>query len=116
MNSKLEELNSNFKEFALVIGQDVKLIPEVVFTSRATTTATLSELDSRLSVKAEAIALVVDGKEISYVKDENEYKEVLDKLMLQYVSKEELAGVLEKKENNSLLKDPDLGEKSNIRC
>lgn len=111
VNSKLEEFNSSFQDHSLVLGQELKLIPEIVFTSRATTTSTLSELDSKLSVKAEAIALVVDGQEISYVSNEGDYKEVLENLMLQYVSKEEIASVLDAKENNSLLKEPELGEK-----
>ncbi|OIJ21888.1 hypothetical protein BKP45_04140 [Anaerobacillus alkalidiazotrophicus] len=110
-NDILQEFSGSYEDLTLVIGQEIDMIPELVFNARTNTDDTLEKLENRLSVKAESISLEVEGEEIAYVSSEDEYLEVIEKLMLQYVSKEELKDFQEAKENDELDRNPSVGEK-----
>lgn len=107
----INENQENFENIKLIIGEEVSLVSEVVFTSRADTSLTLTKLKNSLNVKAEAVALIVEGKEVGYVSTENDYQEVIEKLKLEYVSADELAKVLKAKEDDLPLAEPAIGEK-----
>ncbi|MCT8139993.1 M23 family metallopeptidase [Anaerobacillus sp. CMMVII] len=110
INSKINEYADAYSDVELVIGEELKFIPEVVFTSRANTSETLKKLENSLTVKAEALALMVDGNEVGYVRSEEEYNTVVQELMLQYVSEKDLATILKAKEEGTTVKQPAVGE------
>ncbi len=111
INNKINESSDDYIDLNLVVGEGVNLIPEVVFSSRVNNNVTIEELDQKLTVKAEAIALKVDGQEISYVRTETDFEEVIENLKLQYVTDEELSAVRKAKEANEIFVEPAVGEK-----
>ncbi|RXJ02814.1 M23 family peptidase [Anaerobacillus alkaliphilus] len=111
ISNKINKYSNEYSALNLVVGENVKLIPEVVFNSRTNTSLTLAALEENLTIKAEATALKVDGEAIAYVSSEEEYEAVLTKLKLQYVSEEQLLAVLNAKENNQTIADPAVGER-----
>ncbi len=111
VKSKLNEYREDYSDMDLVIGEDLKLIPEVVFNSSVNNNSALRELKNKLTVKVKAIALEVDGKEIAYVRSEEDYQAVVKKLKLQYVSEKELAAVQKVKEEKKTPAAIKIGEK-----
>lgn len=111
INKKIDEYSDLYSGLQLVVGEEVKIIPEVVFNSRTNSTQTLNELESNITVKAEAVALLVNGEAVSYVSSEEDYETVVDKLKLQYVSEEQLEAVVKAKENDVKVSDPAVGER-----
>ncbi|MFN7251998.1 MAG: peptidoglycan DD-metalloendopeptidase family protein [Anaerobacillus sp.] len=107
---KIEEYSKKFSDIELVVNEDIKLIPEVVFKSRANSSVTLSELENKITIKAEAVALKVEGKEVAYLRSEEDLETVIKDLKLQYVSEEELAIVMKAKEENTKVAEPKTGE------
>lgn len=104
------EYQKKYEDLNFVVGVDVTLVPEFVFILKADTTSTLIELENRLDIKADAVALIVDGKEVGYVRTKEDYEEISEKLKLQYVSENELVKVLKAKEENISLDEPPIGE------
>ena len=110
VNNKVSTYSNNYEKLNLVVGEDIKLIPEIVFRSRANNTATLAELENRLSVKAEATSLEVDGQAVAFVGTEEDFANVIKKLKLEYVSEEQLVAVLKAKEQGLTFSEPAIGE------
>src|SRR5690606_23132471 len=71
----------------------------------------LAKVEKSIGMQANAAAIVVDGDETVFVKDEQEAKEVLEKLKLSYASKKELAAV-EKRKHQSAEELPPLKKNS----
>lgn len=107
----INDYQENYEDIKLILGVDIKLIPEFVFLAKTNTASTLKELENMLIVEAEAVALLVDGKEVGYVRTEQDYEEVSKRLKLKYVSEEELVKFLQAKEENLTLGEPSIGEK-----
>lgn len=107
VKQKLSSHKNQDDQYTYVIGEKITLIPEKVFQGRAMTKQTLDELNEILTVKAEAVALQIEGENVLYVKDEETAKSVLDKFVLQYVSQEQLAQF--KKQTNK--EKPSVGER-----
>lgn len=106
----INDYQKNYEDINLIVGVDITLIPEYVFVSKTNTKSTLKKLENKLIVKAEAVALVVDGKEAGYVRSEQDYEEVSKQLKLQYVTEDELAKVSQAKEEDLTLGEPSIGE------
>lgn len=104
VEDKLTSVKEEYAGLDVELGLDVSFIPEQVFSSAANvnTSEVLEVLKDELAVQAEASALVIDGKHVAYVKDQEAAKEVLRALMLEYVTKEELAEVESRKETPNL--------------
>jgi murein DD-endopeptidase MepM/ murein hydrolase activator NlpD len=111
INKKLTEYGKKYSDLELVVHEKIKLIREFVFTSRANNSVTLSQLENSITIKADAVALTVDGEEIGYVRSEEDYQAVIKNLKLQYVSEDQLAKVLKAKEDNTSVGEPAIGEK-----
>lgn len=91
VKQKLSGYKNQDEQYTYVIGEKVTLIPEKVFQVRATTKQTLDELNETLTVKAEAVALQIEGENVLYVKDKETAQNVVDQFILQYVTEEQLA-------------------------
>ncbi|WNF37172.1 M23 family metallopeptidase [Bacillaceae bacterium IKA-2] len=110
IDEAIREYQETYEDLNFILGSDVTVVPEFVFKLKANTTSTLRELEKRLDIKAEAVALIVDGKEVAYVRSEEDYEEVSKKLKLQYVSEDELAKVMDAKEEDTSLDGPSVDE------
>lgn len=110
INKKMSELE-DYSNLHLVVSENLKLIPEIVFTSRANTAQTLAELENKITIKAEAVALMVDGKQVAHVSSEEEFEAVINKLKLEYVTEEQLAAVTKAKQSGTSVGEPAIGER-----
>lgn len=88
--STVKEAATQYSNFELSADADLSVIPERVFTSLTNDDAVLDKVQTMLTVEAEAISVVIDGKPAFYVKDINAYKEVVRRLKLQSVSEAQL--------------------------
>ncbi len=111
INNLIEKSSDDYDDLQLVVGEDLDLIPEVVFSSRANNSKTIEKLEHKLTIQAEAVALKVDGEEISYVRTMEDFKEVIEKLKLQYVTEEELSAVRKAQQQNEVFDELKVGEK-----
>ncbi|MEH7441913.1 M23 family metallopeptidase [Bacillus sp. JJ1122] len=104
VEEKVASVQKEYKDFEVDLGLDVSFIPEQVFSSAANTDSSevLNAIKSQMAVQAEASALVIDGEPVAYLKDQEASKEVLKKMMLEYVSEEELAGLENRKKSPNL--------------
>jgi murein DD-endopeptidase MepM/ murein hydrolase activator NlpD len=104
VEEKLTSVQQEYKNLDIELGLDVSFVPEQVFSSaaKASTSEVLNALKNQMTVQAEASALVIDGKPVAYLKDEEASKKVIKTLMLEYVSEEELAEVENRKKSPNL--------------
>ena len=87
---KEEEARNQFKELTIDAGANIKVIPELVYQSKININETLTKVYSALVVEAEAYEVSVNGKIVAYLKDANEYEEVVKQLKLQYISEQQI--------------------------
>ncbi|MER2089201.1 MAG: M23 family metallopeptidase, partial [Sporosarcina sp.] len=73
-----------------VIGTDLSVIPERVFTEATEDGVVLEKVHEMLSVEAEAVGVAIDGELAFYVNDMDTYYEMMRKLKLQSVTNKEL--------------------------
>jgi murein DD-endopeptidase MepM/ murein hydrolase activator NlpD len=111
VESELAAAKKDYADLDVDLGVDVSYIPEQVFSSAkdSNTSEVLAELKSQINVQADASALVIGDKPVAYLKDQEAADEVLKTLMLEYITKEELAEV-ESKENSPNLPLPEVKE------
>lgn len=104
VENKLASVQKEYKELDVELGLDVSFVPEQVFSSAANsnTSEVLNALKNQMTVQAEASAIVIDGKPVAYLKDEEASKEVVKTLMLEYVTEKELADVENRKKSPNL--------------
>jgi len=104
VNNKLNTVKEQYKNFDLSYKTDnVVFVPEQIF--RATNieeSEVIQTIDQQLEVLVDAVALKIDGEVVTYLENQDKLDEVIDKLLLKYVSKEEL----EKVEKLKASKDP----------
>ncbi|MFJ7725862.1 peptidoglycan DD-metalloendopeptidase family protein [Neobacillus sp. NPDC097160] len=97
IDEKVNTAKSSFKNADLKIGSQVKYIPEQVFRTAATNQETVQTIKDTFQVQAEASAIVIDGKPVVYLDNEDTAKEVMKKFKLQYVSEEQLTELVARK-------------------
>lgn len=110
ISKKINEFQEEYEGIRFVADETLHLIEELVFVSNANNRHTLEKLKDQLVIKAEAYALEVEGVEISYVASLSEYEKVIEELYLQYIAKEDLAFILNAKENEVEIEEPEVGE------
>lgn len=91
IEEKEEAASIQYNEFSLDASTNVKIIPEQVFSKETNDSETLAKLEKTVVAQTSAFALMVDNEPIAYLKDANDYEEVIRLLKLQYVSPQELA-------------------------
>ncbi|ATP42296.1 hypothetical protein CSE16_21020 [Solibacillus sp. R5-41] len=90
IEQKEKEASVQFKGLNIDASSSVSLIPEQVFKVEADEQATLAKLQDSITVQAQAYSVQVDGKDVAYLKDENDFKAAINGLKLQYVTPTEL--------------------------
>jgi murein DD-endopeptidase MepM/ murein hydrolase activator NlpD len=89
-DKELQKADSEFDNLPLVIGTDLSVIPERVFTAETDDSIVLEKLHEELFVEAEAVGVSIDGELAFYVNDMATYNEVIRKLKLQSVTEKDL--------------------------
>lgn len=88
---ELEKAASEYEGLPLIIGTELSVVPEKVFSVGTNDEQVLGKLQDMLTVEAEAIGVQIGEETALYVKDMADYKEVIQKLTLQTVTEQELA-------------------------
>ncbi|WP_075983344.1 M23 family metallopeptidase [Bacillus massilinigeriensis] len=116
INAKINQEKQSFEKYDLSVGNQLTFIPEQVFNSdsKINNQKVVQEIKEELKVQADATALLIDGKPITYVEDEKVAQEVIHTLKLQYVSKKQLEAVEKRKENPEAKLPPLKSNKSRI--
>lgn len=87
---KIEEVATQFEDFALTVGSNLSVIPERVFSAKTNDNKVIEELQDILSVETEATGIQVNDELALFVKDQESYDSVIRELKLQSVSEAEL--------------------------
>lgn len=89
---EIQKTSSKFQDLPLIIGTDLSVIPEMVFTPVTDDgdVEVLEKIQTMLSVEAEAVGVSIDGELAFYVKDMDTYYELIRKLKMQFVTEKEL--------------------------
>jgi len=93
IQNKLSSMEEIYKDIDLEVGSEITYIPEQAFQFSPSKEAeeVLNQVESKLDIKANVSALVIDGEEVAFVQDEASAKDVIDSLVLEHVSEEDLA-------------------------
>jgi murein DD-endopeptidase MepM/ murein hydrolase activator NlpD len=84
----LESFEKEYPNLSLQIAEDLKIIPEYVFSEEEEDEGVIDALEDEVIVHAEAIALVIDDEPTIYVSTIEEAEQALEKLITQYVDEE----------------------------
>lgn len=90
IGKKEEQASNQYKEFSVDASEDVKIIPEQVFSKETNDSETLAKVEQTLVAQTPAFTLMVDNKPVAYLKDANDYDKTIRLLKLQFVSSQEL--------------------------
>jgi len=107
VNQKISETRKQFGGYQLIYKKDdLAFIPEQVFTSTVDHEKdVISKIQANYHVTAEAVAVQIDGKTVTYLEDEEKVNELVEKLKLTYTSPEQLKALeIQKNENLPELK------------
>jgi murein DD-endopeptidase MepM/ murein hydrolase activator NlpD len=125
ISEKSKEIEKSYKNMNLELGTQITYIPEQVFHSTADNKETIKNLENVAYTQAKSAAIVIDGKPVVYLNNQDTAKEVVKKLELKFVTEEQLKSIEAKdasanapqpplKENESRLLDVRLSKKVSI--
>lgn len=127
ISQKLKESQASYKNLNLSLNSEITYVQEQVFraNSGANNQEVKEELSNGVSIQANASYLVIDGKPVAYVENQDNAKEVIKQIKLKYVSENELKEIEAKKvtdngtlpplkENESRILDVRLSENVSI--
>ncbi|WP_010677410.1 peptidoglycan DD-metalloendopeptidase family protein [Bacillus timonensis] len=89
VDQKIDSLQDEFQGLSLV-ADNVSVIEEHAFLPTFNNETTAKKLETEIEIAAEAKAITVDGEPVAYLKNEEDAKEALKQLKLQYVKEEQL--------------------------
>jgi murein DD-endopeptidase MepM/ murein hydrolase activator NlpD len=95
-------------DFAFTLNESIELKPEKMFRPQFDNEAVREALSKTLSVSLEAYRLVIDGQTVAYVSSEKEAEDILLKMKLEHVSKEELDAIEKNKAEDKEVEIPEL--------
>lgn len=102
---KIETASGQFGAFDLAIEDGLSVIPERVFSVNIDDRQVIEKLEAELAIETEAVGLQI-GEEIPlYVKDAEDYEQLLKDFKLQFVSAEALAAYEERQTNDAPVAD-----------
>ncbi len=110
VDGKLTQAQKEYSDYQVELNNKITYIPENVFTAETNNQNVINTISHSLSIEANAYALVVDGKQVAFVKDQAAAEEALKKVKLKYVSEDELKSLEERKKNSSSIALPNLKE------
>lgn len=104
---KIEVATEEFDGFSLAIEEGLSIVPERVFSVKTDDEKVLTQLEKELSVETESVGIQVNDEIALHVKDDENYEEVVNTFILQWVTEEELTAYEKAQELDSL---PELSE------
>lgn len=104
VDDKVAAMEKNYADLEMDLGLDISFIPEQVFHSaaKADTAEVLTAIKNEMVVQAKSSAIVIDGKPVAHLKDDESAQQVIKTLMLGFVTEEELAAVENKQKAPNL--------------
>jgi murein DD-endopeptidase MepM/ murein hydrolase activator NlpD len=100
ISEKVKSMEQSYKNMDLQLGSQLKFIPEQVFESKANNEKTIRNLENAIQLKAEAAAIMIDGKPAVYLENKSAAEEAIKKLKLQYVTEDQLKEFDARSENS----------------
>lgn len=99
INQKLEESQASYENLELLTNSEITYVPEQVFRSNSSANdlEVKEEINNGVTVQAKASALVINGKPVAYVENQDKAKEVIEQIKLKYVSENVLKEIDAKK-------------------
>lgn len=91
IENTLKQAQSQHEGVPLMIGTELSIVPERVFSKETNDEVVLEKLQNQLVVETKAIVVQAEGRDPFYVKDQASYDQLIRQLKLQSVSEEELA-------------------------
>jgi murein DD-endopeptidase MepM/ murein hydrolase activator NlpD len=85
MQVKLELADKKYEDIDLAIGQNVKLVPELVFNPTYDNASIRSYLERNLTVQAKAVELKIGDEIVGYFDNKQDAEKVIEEYKLQYV-------------------------------
>ncbi|MDF2037052.1 M23 family metallopeptidase [Cytobacillus oceanisediminis] len=98
-DKKISEAEGSHKGLKLALASELSFIPEQVFesSSEVNESEAVNGLKDKMEVHAGAAALVIGGKEVAYVENDEQAKAALQKIKTSYVSEKDLKALEERK-------------------
>jgi murein DD-endopeptidase MepM/ murein hydrolase activator NlpD len=90
VEEKEDKLRESTKDIDLNFGSNIEYIKEQVFHSTANDEETIQKLDSTIQIQAEASAIIIDGKPVVFLENQETAEDVIKRLKLAYVTQAQL--------------------------
>lgn len=90
IDAKLQEEEEKYQDVDLSIGEDVKLVSELVFNPTYNNDSIKEYLENHLSVQAQAVELTIGDKVVGYFENEQDAHKVIEDYKLTYTDKDTL--------------------------
>lgn len=90
VEEKENQLRESIKDMDLNLGSNIEYIKEQVFHSTANDKETIQKLDSTIQIQAEASAIIIDGKPVVFLENQETAEDVMKRLKLAYVTQAQL--------------------------
>lgn len=90
VEEKEDKLRESTKDMDLNFGSNIEYIKEQVFHSTANDEETIQKLDSTIQIQAEASAIIIDGKPVVFLENQETAEDVIKRLKLAYVTQAQL--------------------------
>ena len=112
IQTKMASMEETYKEIDLEVESEVSYVPEQAFdfNSLMSIEEVLNQVETKIAIKANASALVINGEEVAFVKDEAAAENVIKALKLEQVKEEDLAQLEQMQKNTSNESLPPLKE------
>jgi murein DD-endopeptidase MepM/ murein hydrolase activator NlpD len=88
--TKKEEASTQYEDYTIDAGTNITVVPEQVFTVAVDEKQALQTLEQSIAIEAKAMAFVVGGQTVAYVKDEADFNETIRQLKLLFVTEQQL--------------------------
>lgn len=103
VDSKVNDMKEKYKDYNIELSNQITYIPEHVFRPQVEDEQTTKQIESLLSIKADAASIVINDQPLLYVKNLKEANKVMEQLKLKYVSKTELVKLEKQKSSTDTL-------------
>jgi murein DD-endopeptidase MepM/ murein hydrolase activator NlpD len=90
VEEKAAEFKEATKDLNVEFGSDIEYIKEQVFHSTANDTKTAQDLENVIQLQAEASSIIIDGKPVVFLENNDRAEEVINSLKLTYVTQAQL--------------------------
>ncbi|UYG93491.1 peptidoglycan DD-metalloendopeptidase family protein [Cytobacillus firmus] len=103
-DKKISEAEGSHEGLKLALASELSFVPEQVFesSSQVNESEAVNGLKDKMEVHAEAAALVIGGKEIAYLENEEQAKAALQKIKTSYVSEKDLKALEDRKASSAI--------------